>query len=148
MGNKSLKGDQNKESTAKNTILELVSVLLKLAGAALMIIALLCAWADNLGLGITLLWIGVALQIVAELVDPKSNSKALSESDPAQETVSGSAPVPTPAPAPVAVPAQPEQVRISCGYCGQPMLIPPQCGTVKITCPKCGGSFIYNSNNS
>lgn len=147
MGNKSLKGDQNKKSTAKNTILELVSVLLKLAGAALIIIAILCTWADNLGLGITLLWIGVALQVVAELVDPKSNSKALFESDPAQETVSVPAPVSTPAPAPVAAPAQPEQARICCGYCGQLMLIPPQCGTVKITCPKCGGSFIYNINN-
>ena len=50
------------------------------------------------------------------------------------------------APAPVSVaPAQPEQVTITCGQCGQPMLIPSNSGTVKITCPKCGNSFIHTN---
>ena len=56
-----------------------------------------------------------------------------------------SAAVPTTALESVPAPVQPEQVTITCGECGQPMLIPSNSGTVKITCPKCGNSFIHTN---
>ena len=68
---------------------------------------------------------------------------------PPINATAASAPAASPTPAPVRestpAPAQPEQVTITCGECGQPMLIPSNSGTVKITCPKCGNSFIHTN---
>ena len=139
MENKTHECNQNKKSTAKYIILSLLSGLLKFAAAALFLITILLAWAGH-GLGLLQHLIAAVLYGLAFAIDPSEGSDTKIE--PAQ----GSAPAPSAETqyAPVAICSQPEQERLCCGYCGQPMLIPANRGTIKIICPKCGNSFIFN----